>query len=157
MRKSIPMIDSTKTPARRPRASSQTHRNEFPAGYSLASCSPAELASAFPTNLILQQSRLSVEQISADGSCLTSLLSQKGPQSTSKPVETRVPRKEMTSRNVDLPLALEPIRISNGLIDCSTERRQRYSRASIRRNISPSKYQCAIHCPFDGNGEEGRK
>src|SRR5271169_1374020 len=48
MRKSIPMFDSTKTPARRPRASSQTHRNEFPAGYSLASCSPAELASAFP-------------------------------------------------------------------------------------------------------------
>src|SRR5216684_5907584 len=81
MRKSIPMIDSTKTPARRPWASSQTHRNEFPAGYSLASCSPAELASAFPTNAILQQSRLSVEQISADGSCLTSLLSQKGPQS----------------------------------------------------------------------------
>ena len=43
------MLDKSKTPARRPGASSQTHRNEFPAGYSLASCSPAELASAFPT------------------------------------------------------------------------------------------------------------
>src|SRR5580704_2227736 len=82
MRKSIPMFDSSTTPARRPRASSQTHRNEFPAGYSLASCSPAELASAFPTNVILQQSRLSVEQTSADCSCLSSVLSQKGPQST---------------------------------------------------------------------------
>src|SRR5580704_13176830 len=82
MRKSIPMLDKSKTPARRPRASSQTHRNEFPAGYSLASCSPAELASAFPTNVVLQQSRLSVEQTSADCSCLSSVLSQKGPQST---------------------------------------------------------------------------
>src|SRR5450755_1990431 len=82
MRKSIPMLNSTKTRARRPRASSRTHRNEFPAEYSLASCSPAELASAFPANVILQQSRLSVEQTSADGSCLTSLLSQKSPQST---------------------------------------------------------------------------
>src|SRR6516225_8528058 len=82
MRKSIPIIDPTKTTARRLGASSQTHRNEFPAGYSLASCSPAELTSAFPTNVILQQSRLSVEQTSADGSCLTSVLTQKGPQST---------------------------------------------------------------------------
>ena len=76
------MLDATNTPARRPRASSQTHRNEFPAGYSLASCSPAELASAFPTTSIFATiGGLSVEQTSADGSCLTSLLSQKGPQS----------------------------------------------------------------------------
>ena len=43
------------TPARRPVASSQTHRNEFPAGYSLASCSPAVPASAFPASTILQE------------------------------------------------------------------------------------------------------
>ena len=35
-----------------------------------------------PPPVILQQSRLSVERPSADGLCLTSLLSQKGPQST---------------------------------------------------------------------------
>jgi hypothetical protein len=32
----------------------ETHRNEFPVGYSLASCSSAELASAWPTALILK-------------------------------------------------------------------------------------------------------
>jgi hypothetical protein len=35
-------------------ASLVTHRNEFPAEYSLAGCSPAEPASASPAELILQ-------------------------------------------------------------------------------------------------------
>ena len=35
-------------------ASPATHRNEFPAEYSLAGCSPAEPASASPAELILQ-------------------------------------------------------------------------------------------------------
>jgi len=42
-------------------------------------------------------------------------------QSPRKPGSKEMP---LQSRNEDLPLALEPIRISKGLIDCSTERRQ---------------------------------
>jgi hypothetical protein len=45
----------------------QTHRNEFPAGYSLAGCSPAEPASASPTALILQPFIPFVDTISANG------------------------------------------------------------------------------------------
>src|ERR1700685_1197887 len=110
MRKSIPMLDKSKTPARSPGASSQTHRHEFPAGYSLASCSPAELASAFPTNSILQQSRLSVEQTSADGSCLTSVLSQKATQSTSLPFSSACsgyPAPELVFCDADRPEGLK--------------------------------------------------
>ena len=45
----------------------RTHRNEFPAGYSLAGCSPAEPASASPTALILQPFIPFVDTISANG------------------------------------------------------------------------------------------
>ena len=44
-----------------------THRNEFSAGYSLASCTPALLASALPAKLILNQSSPFVDIISANG------------------------------------------------------------------------------------------
>src|ERR1039458_5636425 len=44
-----------------------THRNEFPAGYSLAGCSPAEPASASPANLILQPETPFGPQFSANG------------------------------------------------------------------------------------------
>jgi hypothetical protein len=45
----------TETPEKTNAASPATHRNEYPAGYSLAGCSPAEPASASPAGLILQQ------------------------------------------------------------------------------------------------------
>src|ERR1700733_11264772 len=50
---------------RQPRPAS--HRNESSAGYSLASCTPALLAAASPAPLILNQSTLFVDIISANG------------------------------------------------------------------------------------------
>ena len=44
-----------------------SHRNEFSAGYSLASCTPALLASGSPASLILQPSVLPVDIIAANG------------------------------------------------------------------------------------------
>ena len=58
--------------ARRPR----THRNEFPAGYSSASCTPALLASAWPAALILRQKTQPVELLSADGNLCAFSVSQ---------------------------------------------------------------------------------
>ncbi len=55
------------------------HRNEFPAGYSLASCSPAELASASPTSLILQPPTSGCLSIfSKRSSCFVFLYHQRG-------------------------------------------------------------------------------
>ena len=49
-------------------SSSRPHRcDEFPAEYSLASCSPAELASASSALLMLQPTTPFVELISANG------------------------------------------------------------------------------------------
>ncbi len=49
-------------------SSSRPHRcDEFPAEYSLASCSPAELASASSASLMLQPTTPFVELISANG------------------------------------------------------------------------------------------
>jgi hypothetical protein len=45
----------------------ETHRNEFPVGYSLASCSSAELASAWPTALILKSTAPLRYHFSANG------------------------------------------------------------------------------------------
>jgi hypothetical protein len=42
----------------------RTHRNEFPAEYSLASCSPAALASAFPAKLFCNQGPVREEESS---------------------------------------------------------------------------------------------
>src|SRR5215471_7184338 len=53
MRKSIPMSDLNGL-RRGLWASPQTHRNEFPVGYSLAGCSPAEPVSASPTSISVQ-------------------------------------------------------------------------------------------------------
>jgi hypothetical protein len=44
-----------------------SHRNEFSAGYSLASCTPALLASALPASLILNELIRFVDIISANG------------------------------------------------------------------------------------------
>jgi hypothetical protein len=45
-----------------------SHRlDEFPTGYSLASCSPAEPASASPASLILLRSKSFVYDVSANG------------------------------------------------------------------------------------------
>ncbi len=51
----------------RTKASPATHRNESPAGYSLAGCSPAEPASASPAELVLQQEPPLVKQNPANG------------------------------------------------------------------------------------------
>ena len=58
-------------------AAPATHRNEFPARYSLAGCSPAEPASASLTALILQLSKQPVQENPANGNCPNSRLSQK--------------------------------------------------------------------------------
>jgi len=59
-----------------------THRNEFPAGYSLTGCSPAEPASASPADLILQPRSRLLNQSSANGSCRIYSLSQRRAQSS---------------------------------------------------------------------------
>jgi hypothetical protein len=46
-----------------------TYRNEFPARYSLAGCSPAEPASACPADLILHPEVPFGQEFSADGNC----------------------------------------------------------------------------------------
>jgi hypothetical protein len=57
-------------------SSSRSHRcDEFPAEYSLASCSPAELASASSADAMLQPQPPFVELISANGNQGVSLLS----------------------------------------------------------------------------------
>src|SRR5258708_6315465 len=80
MRKSIPMaifIETRGASLGPPR----THRNEFPAEYSLASCSPAELASAFPAKLILKPWSPFAKKNPANGSCRIYTLSHKRAQS----------------------------------------------------------------------------
>src|SRR5260370_23532696 len=80
MRKSIPMaifIETRGANLGPPR----THRNEFPAEYSLASCSPAVLASASPAKLILQPWSLFAKNNPANGSCRIYTLSHKSAQS----------------------------------------------------------------------------
>ena len=47
----------------------QTHRNEFPAEYSLAGCSPAGPTSASSAGFILHNWIPFVKEISANGSC----------------------------------------------------------------------------------------
>ncbi len=46
-----------------------THRNEFPTGYSLAGCSPAEPASASPVGPVVQQELPFVERKTTNGNC----------------------------------------------------------------------------------------
>ena len=48
-------------------ASPASHRNEFPAEYSLTGCSPAEPASASPAELILQPQHLFCQYNTANG------------------------------------------------------------------------------------------
>jgi hypothetical protein len=59
----------------------RTHRNEFPAGYSLARCSPAERASASPADLILHKRTPFVKENPANGSCRIYSLSHERAQS----------------------------------------------------------------------------
>jgi len=67
----------------------RTHRNEFPAEYSLAGCSPAEPASASPAGLILHNCVPFAEHISANGSCRIDSVSHERAQSNS-PVSTKL-------------------------------------------------------------------
>jgi hypothetical protein len=75
----------------------QTHRNEFPVGYSLAGCSPAESASASPTALILQPFIPFVDTISANGHLSLISVSQLGGAVHSVPAFPRFPGKETSS------------------------------------------------------------
>jgi len=61
----------------------RTHRNEFPAEYSLARCSPAERAAASPAGLILHQQVPFAKNNPANGSCRIYSLSHKRAQSNS--------------------------------------------------------------------------
>ena len=61
-------VQTTEVPGRA-EPSPATHRNEFPAGYSLAGCSPAEPASASPAGLVLQPKPPFVKQKAANGIC----------------------------------------------------------------------------------------
>ena len=79
MRKSIPM-DSFINKVGRANPP-LTHRNEFPAEYSLASCSPAELASAFPAELILLPNPPFGQKFSSNGYCRINSLSHRRAQS----------------------------------------------------------------------------
>src|SRR3979490_1216625 len=68
MRKSIPMPPKQELANREGHcASPASHRNEFPAEYSLAGCSPAEPASASSAVLILLPWAPFVYQLSANG------------------------------------------------------------------------------------------
>src|SRR5579864_6378820 len=84
MRKSIPMAIFIETRGAR-LGPPRTHRNEFPAEYSLASCSPAELASAFPAELILQPWSPFAKKNPANGSCRIYTPSHKRAQSNPHP------------------------------------------------------------------------
>ena len=67
----------------------RTHRNEFPAEYSLARCSPAERASAFPADLILYYSVPFAKKFTANGSCRIYTLSHKRAQSKAPRTQKR--------------------------------------------------------------------
>ena len=61
----------------RPQEPPPDHRSdESPAGYSLASCSPAELASASPADVILKEKRKFEKENPSNGKCDNSTLSQ---------------------------------------------------------------------------------
>ena len=68
-----------------------THRNEFPADYSLAGCSPAEPASASSAVPILNQKTLVCEHFAANGNCSPNPLSHFTAQSNVPTVLSRVP------------------------------------------------------------------
>jgi len=55
-----------------------THRNEFPTGYSLTGCSPAEPVSAFPAALILRRSFRKVQNLWTPESSSLQAVSRKG-------------------------------------------------------------------------------
>jgi putative transposase len=61
-------VQTIEPPASKER-SPEAHRNEIPAGYSLADCSPAEPASASPAGLVLPHELPFAKKIPADGNC----------------------------------------------------------------------------------------
>src|ERR1700676_769821 len=77
MRKSTPMAKLTENSGRVMPAPI-THRNEFPTGYSLAGCSPAEPTSAFPADLILQPEIPFVMEFPANGNCRSTVCLKEG-------------------------------------------------------------------------------
>src|SRR5208282_4519299 len=78
--KSIPMREGVVRAGERSRRSPVTHRDEFPAEYSLAGCSPAEPASASSAALILKQKPPVRQCFPANGNCPRNGLSHFVPQ-----------------------------------------------------------------------------
>ena len=75
MGKSLPMGDQIEGPATTRKPLPTLHRNEFPVGYSLAGCSPAEPASASPTACQFNQGPVRVEKFSVNGTLSLNCLS----------------------------------------------------------------------------------
>ena len=76
----------------------RTHRNEFPAEYSLARCSPAERAAASFAGLILHQRIPFAKNNPANGSCRIYSLSHKRAQSNPQGSK-RLNRSQRLNRN----------------------------------------------------------
>src|SRR6516164_11162459 len=97
MRKSIPMCDTWQTCKEATAPPRRLHRNEFPAGYSLARLlSSRALPPLSQPDPLCNHKSPSVEQFSADGMCLTDAVSQNRPQSTID-CEERLPLTYRTS------------------------------------------------------------
>ena len=86
----------------RPLAAPATHRNEFPARYSLAGWSPPEPTSASLTALILQLSKRPVQENPANGNCPNSRLSQKRAHPTRLGARRRVRFLDLRTRSAFL-------------------------------------------------------
>src|ERR1700676_4252411 len=95
MRKSIPMPPKQELSSREGNcASPASHRNEFPAEYSLAGCSPAEPASASPAVLILLPWTPFAYQLSANGKLHIPSVSHKRAHSNSRIVHCAIQIRE---------------------------------------------------------------
>ena len=74
--------------------------DEFPVGYSLAGCSPAEPASALPTANDSQQPTLPYNDFSANGNCPLNFVSQlRGALQTAPSPHTPLPRLQSSQYN----------------------------------------------------------
>jgi hypothetical protein len=95
-----------------------THRlDEFPTGYSLASCSPAEPASASPVNLILLRLHSFVYEVSANGNLSLIFVShRRGAAHYETPVFGGPPISEF--RTVPVSMKAERAAYRKLLLDC---------------------------------------
>ena len=82
-----------------------THRNEFPAEYSLTGCSPAVPVSASSAALILNQKSPVRQQFSANDNCFLSVLSHFAAQCTPPLTEEFVRVSQITNDAQWIPLS----------------------------------------------------